>query len=99
MADKLPTNKPSRLESIYVVKGSTATGERLAHDLEQLKSKIAPVADKRFVLFKNKKVWFDRNVSGLFPRMEDRDLRSFVAIGDLRRAPFNLIRTALLSFR
>ena len=83
---ELPKNRPSRLEAVRVNKfqfdhiftdSAVAMGEKIARDLAALKDDIAPVADKRFVLFKNKKVWFDRDVSGLFPRMEDRDLPVF----------------------
>ena len=86
MMIELPKNGPSRLSAVRVNKiqfnhiftdSAVAMGEKIARDLAALKDDIAPVADKRFVLFKNKKVWFDREVSGLFPRMEDRDLPVF----------------------
>ncbi len=92
---ELPKNRPSRLTSVRVNKiqfdhiftdSAVAMGEKIARELAALKDDIAPVADKRFVLMKNKKVWFDRDVAGLFPRMEDNDLPKFIcnAADDVR---------------
>lgn len=77
--DLLPTNRPSRCNAVRVNRtqfdhiftdSAAAAGEKIARDLAALKYDIAGVADKRFVFFKNKKVWFDREVAGLYPRME-----------------------------
>lgn len=79
----LPTNRPSRCDAVRVNRtqfnhiftdSAVAAGEKIARDLAALKDDIAGVADKRFVFFKNKKVWFDRDVAGLFPCMEKKDL-------------------------
>lgn len=79
----LPTNRPSRCESVRVnriqfehifIDSAIAAGEKIARDLDTLKDDIAEACDKRFVLFKNKDVWFDRDVAGLFPRLEKNDL-------------------------
>lgn len=74
-----PTNRPSRCDSVRVNRtqfnhiftdSAVAAGEKIASDLAALKDDIADACDKRFVFFKNKKVWFDREVAGLYPRME-----------------------------
>lgn len=81
-----PTNHPTRCESVRVNRtqfdhiftdSAVAAGEKIARDLEALKDDIASACDKRFVLFKNKEVWFDRDVAGLFPRMEKKDLPTY----------------------
>lgn len=86
MENVLPKNRPSRRESVRVSRlqfdhiftdSAAAKGEQIARDLAALKDDIAPAADKRFVLFKNKFLWFDRDVAGLFPRMEKDDLPVF----------------------
>ena len=83
MENVLPKNRPSRRESVRVSRlqfdhiftdSAAAKGEQIARELAALKDDIAPAADKRFVLFKNKFLWFDRDVAGLFPRMENKDL-------------------------
>ena len=77
--DNLPTNRPSRCKSVRVNRtqfdhiftdSAVAAGEKIARDLAALKDDIADVVDKRFVFFKNKKVWFDREVAGLYPCMD-----------------------------
>ena len=82
----MPTNRPTRLDSVLVNRvqfdhiftdSAAQKGDEIAQNLAALKDDIAPAADKRFVLFKNKFVWFDRDVSGLFPRMENKDLPVF----------------------
>ena len=74
-----PTNRPSRCDAVRVNRtqfdhiftdSAVAAGEKIARDLAALKDDISSVCDKRFVLFMNKEVWFDRSVAGLFPRME-----------------------------
>lgn len=77
--DNLPTNRPSRCESVRVNRiqfdhiftdSAVAAGEKIARDLAALKDDIAEVCDKRFVLFENRKVWFDRDVAGFYPRID-----------------------------
>lgn len=86
MENILPKNHPSRCESVRVSRlqfdhiftdAAATKGEQIARDLAALKDDIAPACDKRFVLFKNKFLWFDRDVAGLFPRMEKKDLPVF----------------------
>ncbi len=85
MSEQLPLNRPSRLTSVRVNKASfkqisaettIADGEKLTRDLAALREEIAPIAAKRFVMFKNKAVWFDREVAGLFPKFESGVLPS-----------------------
>lgn len=84
--DNRPTNRPSRCESVGVNRSqfnhiftdaAVNAGKKIACDLAALKDDIAHVCDKRFVLFKNKEVWFDRDVAGLYPRMEKKDLPTY----------------------
>ena len=86
MEKSLPKNHPTLCESVLVNRlqfdhiftdAAAAKGDEIAKSLATLKDDIAPAADKRFVLFKNKFVWFDREVSALFPRMEKKDLPTF----------------------
>lgn len=81
-----PTNRPSRCDAVRVSRtqfdhiftdSAVAAGEKISRDLAALKDNIAGVCDKRFVLFKNKEIWFDRDVAGLFPRMEKKDLPTY----------------------
>ncbi len=86
MENSLPKNRPTRREFVYVNRlqfdhiftdAAATKGDEIAKRLATLKDDIAPAADKRFVLFKNKFLWFDRDVAGLFPRMEKKDLPVF----------------------
>lgn len=86
MENALPKNKPSRLEEVRVNRiqfdhiftdSAAAMGEKIARDLSALKDDIAPVADKTFVMMKNKQVWFDRNNAALFPKFEAGVLQAF----------------------
>ena len=86
MENVLPKNRPTRRDFVFVNRAqfdhiftdsAVAKGDEIAKSLAALKDDIAPACDKRFVLFKNKFVWFDREVSGLFPRMEKKDLPVF----------------------
>ena len=86
MENDFPKNRPTRCAAVRVNRAqfdhiftdaAVAKGDEIAKSLAALKDDIAPAADKRFVLFKNKFVWFDREVSGLFPRMEKKDLPIF----------------------
>ena len=83
MENSLPTNRPTRRDFVYVNRAqfdhiltdaAAAKGDEIAKRLATLKDDIAPAADKTFVLFKNKFLWFGRDVAGLFPRMEKKDL-------------------------
>ena len=51
--------------------------EAIRADIEKLRKEIAPVADKTFVMMKNKQVWFDRNNAALFPKFEAGVLQAF----------------------
>lgn len=81
MENDFPKNRPSRCAAVRVNRAqfdhifsdaAVAKGDEIAKSLATLKDDIAPAADKRFVLFKNKFLWFDRDVSALFPRMEKK---------------------------
>ena len=83
---ELPKNRRSRLEAVRVNKfqfdhiftdSAVAMGEKIARALAVLKDDIAPVADKTFVMMKNKQVWFDRNNAALFPKFESGVLQAF----------------------
>lgn len=82
-AQQRPTNRPSRCTSLYMKREQFeevfgGTREELIDSLESewntLKDELAGVCDKRFVLFKNKALWFDRDVAGLYPRWDKVDL-------------------------
>ena len=79
----LPMNRPSRCTSLYVERGqfermfaamAKSFAVKLERDLNALKDELAGVLDKRFVLFKNKALWFDRDVAGIYPRWDKVDL-------------------------
>ena len=85
-ARQRPTNRPSRCTSLYLKREQfedifedTAWefADSLAANLNALKDELAGVCDKRFVLFKNKALWFDRDVAGLYPRWDKVDLPVF----------------------
>ena len=77
-AQQRPTNRPSRCTSLYmkreqfkeVFEDTAWNVDSLVAELKTLKNELAGVCDKRFVLFKNKALWFDRDVAGLFPRWD-----------------------------
>ena len=79
MENVLPTNRPTRRESINVNRiqfngiftdSAVAKGDEIAKSLATLKEDIAPACDKTFVMMKNKQVWFDRNNAALYPKFE-----------------------------
>lgn len=85
-AQQRPTNRPSRCTSLYMKREQFKevfedTAWEFAKSLEAylnaLKDELAGVLDKRFVLFKNKALWFDRDVAGLYPRWDKVDLPVF----------------------
>lgn len=85
-ARQRPTNRPSRCTSLYLKREQFKevfedTAWEFAKSLEAalnaLKDELAGVCDKRFVLFKNKALWFDRDVAGLYPRWDKVDLPKF----------------------
>lgn len=78
-----PTDRPSRCTSLYVECEQFTQmfaamvqefAKFLAQDLNALKKELAGVLDQRFVLFKNKALWFDRDVAGIYPRWDKVDL-------------------------
>ena len=92
-AQQRPTNRPSRCTSLYMkrkqfeeVFGDMAWEfvDSLEADLNALKDELAGVCDKRFVLFKNKALWFDRDVAGLYPRGDKVNLPKFTYIHGLQ---------------
>ena len=50
-------------------------------DILNLAENIKPVADKTFVMMKNKKVWFDRNNAAIYPKFEHFTLPEFKTKG------------------
>lgn len=101
------TNRPSRCDAVRVNRtqfdhiftdSAVAAGEKIARDLEALKDDISSVCDKRFVLFKNKEVWFDRDVAGLFPRMEKKDLPQYQCREGSKARSFSKIERDGLEF-
>lgn len=52
--------------------------------LSELIRKLQSIVDMRFVIMKNKRVWFDRDVAGLFPRMDKVNLPCY-ACGERKK--------------
>jgi len=48
--------------------------EQFSLFFDSLYQNLKKVVDKRFVIMKNKDVWFDRDVAGLYPRMDKHDM-------------------------
>ena len=83
MSEQLVTNRPTRRDFVnvnrvqfdHILTDAAATkGDEIAKSLATLKDDIAPVADKRFVMMKNKQVWFDREISAIYPKFENFNL-------------------------
>ena len=94
MENVLPTNRPTRRESINVNRiqfngiftdSAVAKGDEIAKSLATLKEDIAPACDKTFVMMKNKQVWFDRNNAALYPKFEHFNLPQFKTQGQPSR--------------
>ena len=92
MEKVLPKNRPSRCEFVFVnhnqlvqvpkvpkenTNTKSASGDDIAKILSGLLNDTARVADKKFVMMKNKHVWYDRNNAALFPKFESGVLRAF----------------------
>ena len=94
MSEESATNRPmiknhlnvmkSQIPSL-VIKATIANiapaADKVKADILNLAEKIKPVADKTFVMMKNKKVWFDRNNAALYPKFEDFTLPEFQTKG------------------
>ena len=94
MTNALPTNRPTRCDSVFVTRSqfdhiftdaAAAKGDEIAKILSTLKDYIAPACDKTFVMMKNKQVWFDRNNAALFPKFEAGVLRAYATNTDPTR--------------
>ena len=84
-----PKNRPSQAEFVFVSRNQfeqvpekdtntkSTTGEDIAKTLTGLLNDIANVAGKKFVMMKNKRVWYDRNNAALFPKFDSGVLRAF----------------------
>ena len=85
MNEQFITNRPTMKKSLSVpkvqipelVKQTTVANIALAADkvkadILNLAENIRPVADKTFVMMKNKKVWFDRNNAAIANKMSQR---------------------------
>ena len=86
MTNALPTNRPTRCDSVAVSRSqfdhiftdaAAKKGDEIAKILSTLKDDIAPACDKTFVMMKNKQVWFDINNAALFPKFEAGVLRAY----------------------
>ena len=89
MEKALPKNRPSRAEFVFISRSQleqipekdtntkSTTGDDIAKILTGLLKDIASVADKTFVMMKNKRVWYDRNNAALFPKFDSGVLRAF----------------------
>lgn len=55
--------------------------EKVKADILNLAENIRGVADKTFVMMKNKKVWFDRNNAAIYPKFEHFTLPEFQTKG------------------
>lgn len=93
-AQQRPTNRPSRCTSLYmkreqfkeVFEDTAWHVDSFVAELNMLKNTLAGVCDKRFVLFKNKALWFDRDVAGLYPRWDKVDLPKLTYMMDAETA-------------
>lgn len=94
MNEKPVTNRPTmkkilsvpRVQIPELVKQATVANIALAADkvradIINLAENIKSVADKTFVMMKNKKVWFDRNNAALYPKFEEFTLPEFKTAG------------------
>ena len=90
MTNALPTNRPTRRDSVAVSRAqfdhiftddAAAKVMQIAKSLAALKDDIAPACDKTFVMMKNKQVWFDRNNAALYPKFEKFSLPKYCTRG------------------
>ena len=59
--------------------------ENISGDLSALVAELSNVADKTFVMIKNKQVWFDRNNAAIYPKFEHFTLPQFKTKGQPSR--------------
>ena len=94
MSEESATNRPMMKNHLNVMKSQIPSlvikatianiapaADKVKADILNLAEKIKPVADKTFVMMKNKKVWFDRNNAALYPKFEDFTLPEFQTKG------------------
>lgn len=61
-----------------IVKNSLlADIDALAKDIESFFEELKPIAEQRFVMMKNKQVWYDKENAALFPKYESGVLQAF----------------------
>ena len=66
-----------------VVKNSVlADIDALEKDLSAFFEELKPIAEQRFVMMKNKKVWYDRENVAIYPKFEEFELPQFPTSGD-----------------
>ncbi len=88
------TNRPTMKKSLSVPKlqipalvkqstiaNITAAADKVKADILNLAENIKHVADKTFVMMKNKQVWFDRNNVALYPKFDHFTLPEFKTKG------------------
>ena len=59
--------------------------DKVKADILNIAENIKPVADKTFVMMKNKQVWFDRNNAAIYPKFEHFTLPEFKTKGQPSR--------------
>ena len=64
-----------------IVDGIEPTAAKVKADILRVLDDIRPIADKTFVMMKNKAVWFDRNNAALYPKFEALTLPTFTTKG------------------
>ena len=90
MSERPVTNRPTmkkilsvpRVQISALVKQTTVANiapaaDKVRADILKIAENIKPVADKTFVMMKNKKVWFDRNNAAIYPKFEHFTLPQF----------------------
>ena len=94
MSESIATNRPVMKKSFNVsreqvsdlvinstVANIAPAADKVKADVLQIAENIKTVADKNFVMMKNKKVWFDRNNAALYPKFEQFTLPTFKTKG------------------
>ena len=94
MSERPVTNRPTMKKVLsvprvqipaLVVQATVANiapaADKVRADILQIAENIKLVADKTFVMVKNKKVWFDRNNAALYPQFEHFTLPEFKTAG------------------
>lgn len=56
--------------------------DALAKDLSAFFEELKPIADQRFTMMKNKKVWYDRENVAIYPKFEEFELPQFPTNGN-----------------